>query len=164
MCDGKFEHLTYVKCLSPRSATATSENIVFSDNEGNTYGCTVSLSSRWSDNGVDDYAPHNLFALKQSQRVSYSTYITSNSRSAPLTVTIKFTDDIKLDLLQGLSITYGKNGGTLQNSKYATYALYDEDKTLLYHEEYENKNLADNNNNGTKYTLTYNFNVNHTDI
>ena len=164
MCDGKFEHLTYVECLSPRSATATSENIVFSDDDGKTYNCTVSLSSRWYDNGNDDYAPHVLFALDQSQRVSYSTYITSNSRSAPLTVTIQFTDNIKLELLQGLSITYGKNGGTLQNSKYANYALYDEDKTLLYHEEYENKNLADNINNGTKYTLTYYFNVNHTDI
>ena len=161
MSDGKFEHLTYVECLSPRSATATSENIVFSDDDGKTYNCTVSLSSRWSDNGVDDYAPHNLFALEQSQRVSNGTWITSNSRSVPLTITIQFTDDIKLELLQGLSISYGKVTGTLQNSKYTTYALYDEDDTLLYHEENVNQNLADNSsdNRYIKYTLTYYFNV-----
>ena len=158
MGDGKFEHLTYVECLSPRSATATSENIVFSDDDGNTYNCTVSISSRWwYDNGVDDYAPHNLFALEQSQRVAYSTYITSNSRSAPLTVTIKFTDDIKLELLQGLTIRYGQTFRTASNAKYANYALYDEDDNLLYHEENVNENLTDFNNSGQCYTLTYYF-------
>ena len=157
MSDGKFEHLTYAECLSPRSATATSENIVFSDDEGNTYNCTVSLSSRWSDNGRDDYAPHNLFALEQSQRVSAGTWIAPASTNTPLTITIKFTDDIKLELLQGLRIGYGKTAGSKSNAKYANYALYDEDDNLLYHEENVNENLTDFNNSGQCYTLTYYF-------
>ena len=157
MGNGSFEHLTYVECLSPRSATATSENIVFSDDDGNTYNCTVSISSRWSDNGRDDYAPHNLFALEQSQRVSSITYICPANTSAPLTITIQFTDDIKLELLQGLKIGYGKTAGTTSNAKYANYALYDEDDNLLYHEENVNENLTDFNNSGQCYTLTYYF-------
>lgn len=159
MGNGSFEHLTYVECLSPRSATATSENIVFSDDDGNTYNCTVSISSRWSDNGVDDYAPHNLFALEQSQRVSPMTYICPANTSAPLTITIQFTDDIKLELLQGLTIGYGQTFRTTSNAKYANYALYDEDDNLLYHEENVNENLADFNNSGQCYTITYNFNA-----
>ena len=158
MGDGKFEHLTYVECLSPRSATATSENIVFSDDDGNTYNCTVSISSRWwYDNGVDDYAPHNLFALEQSQRVSPMTTICPLNTSAPLTITIQFTDDIKLELLQGLTIRYGQTFRTASNAKYANYALYDEDDNLLYHEENVNENLTDFNNSGQCYTLTYYF-------
>ena len=160
MGDGKFEHLTYVECLSPRSATATSENIVFSDDDGNTYNCTVSISSRWwYDNGVDDYAPHNLFALEQSQRVSPMTTICPLNTSAPLTITIQFTDDIKLELLQGLTIRYGQTFRTASNAKYANYALYDEDDNLLYHEENVNENLTDFNNSGQCYTLTYYFDV-----
>ena len=160
MGDGKFEHLTYVECLSPRSAAATSENIVFSDDDGNTYNCTVSISSRWwYDNGVDDYAPHNLFALEQSQRVSPMTTICPLNTSEPLTITIQFTDDIKLELLQGLTIRYGQTFRTPSNAKYANYALYDEDDNLLYHEENVNENLADFNNSGQCYTLTYYFNV-----
>ena len=155
MCDGKFEHLTYVECLSPRSATATSENIVFSDDDGKTYNCTVSLSSRWSDNGSDDYAPHNLFALDQSQRVSSYTQLYP-AGNMPLTVIIQFTDDIRLELLQGLRIAYA---GTTAQAKYTTYALYDEDDTLLYHEENVNQYLTDFVNNRHYYTLTYNFNV-----
>ena len=152
MCDGKFEYLTYVECLSPRSATATSENIVFSDNEGNTYNCTVSVSSRaYNDN--DSYAPHNLFALEQSQRVPSHTQLYP-AGNIPLTVTIQFTDDIRLELLQGLRIAYA---GTTAQAKYTTYALYDEADTLLYHEENVNQDLTDFVNNGHYYTLTYNF-------
>ena len=158
MGDGKFEHLTYVECLSPRSAAATSENIVFSDDDGNTYNCTVSISSRWwYDNGVDDYAPHNLFALEQSQRVSPMTTICPLNTSEPLTITIQFTDDIKLELLQGLTIRYGQTFRTASNAKYANYALYDEDDNLLYHEENVNENLTDFNDSGQCYTLTYYF-------
>lgn len=158
MGDGSFEHLTYVECLSPRSATATSENIVFSDDDGNTYNCTVSISSRWwYDNGVDDYAPHNLFALEQSQRVSPMTTICPLNTGEPLTITIQFTDDIKLELLQGLTIRYGQTFRTASNAKYANYALYDEDDNLLYHEENVNENLTDFNNSGQCYTLTYYF-------
>ena len=154
MCDGKFEHLTYVECLSPRSATATSENIVFSDDDGNTYGCTITVNSR-SSNSDDSYAPHNLFALEQSQRVASHTQLYP-SGNIPLTVTIQFTDDIKLELLQGLRIAYA---GYVAQAKYTTYALYDEDDTLLYHEENVNQDLTDFNNSGKYYTLTYYFNV-----
>ena len=154
MCDGKFEHLTYVECLSPRSATATSENIVFRDDDGNTYGCTITVNSR-SSNSDDSYAPHNLFALEQSQRVPSHTQLYP-AGNIPLTVTIQFTDDIKIELLQGLRIAYA---GTVAQAKYTTYALYDEDDTLLYHEENVNENLTDFNNSGKYYTLTYNFNV-----
>ena len=154
MCDGKFEHLTYVECLSPRSATATSENIVFRDDDGNTYGCTITVNSR-SSNSDDSYAPHNLFALEQSQRVPSHTQLYP-AGNIPLTVTIQFTDDIKIELLQGLRIAYA---GFTAQAKYTTYALYDEDDTLLYHEENVNENLTDFNNSGKYYTLTYNFNV-----
>ena len=154
MCDGKFEHLTYVECLSPRSETATSENIVFSDDAGNTYNCTVSVNSR-SYNRDDSYAPHNLFALEQSQRVPSHTQLYP-SGNVPLTATIQFTDDIRLELLQGLRIAYA---GTTAQAKYTTYALYGEDDTLLYHEENVNQDLTDFNNRGQYYTLTYNFNV-----
>ena len=152
MCDGKFEHLTYVECLSPRSATATSENIVFRDDDGNTYGCTITVNSR-SSNSDDSYAPHNLFALEQSQRVPSHTQLYP-AGNIPLTVTIQFTDDIKIELLQGLRIAYA---GTVAQAKYTTYALYDEDDTLLYHEENVNQDLTDFVNNGHYYTLTYNF-------
>ena len=154
MCDGKFEHLTYVECLSPRSATATSENIVFRDDDGNTYGCTITVNSR-SSNSDDSYAPHNLFALEQSQRVPSHTQLYP-AGNIPLTVTIQFTDDIKIELLQGLRIAYA---GFTAQAKYTTYALYDEDDTLLYHEENVNQDLTDFNNRGQYYTLTYNFNV-----
>lgn len=137
---GKFEHLNYERCLSPRNPSATSETVVFSDIDANEYKCQISVSSRWSDNGNDDYAPHNLFALEQSQRISYDSCVFPSS--GYLTVTIEFLDKVNINLLQDLRIYMGNFGQiTTYKVDFYTFELYDENNTLIYTISGDNQNV-----------------------
>ena len=137
---GKFEHLNYERCLSPRNASATSETVVFSDIDANEYKCQISVSSRWSDNGNDDYAPHNLFALEQSQRISYDSCVFPSS--GYLTLTIEFLDKVNINLLQDLRIYMGNFGQiTTYRVDFYTFELYDENNTLIYTISGDNQNV-----------------------
>ena len=137
---GKFEHLNYERCLSPRNPSATSETVVFSDIDANEYKCQVSVSSRWSDNGNDDYAPHNLFALEQSQRISYDSCVFPSS--GYLTLTIEFLDKVNINLLQDLRIYMGNFGQiTTYRVDFYTFELYDENNTLIYTISGDNQNV-----------------------
>ena len=128
---GKFEHLNYERCLSPYNASATSETVVFSDIDANEYKCQISVSSRWYDNGRDDYAPHNLF---------------NNSCIFPasgyLTLTIEFLDKVNIDLLKDLRIYMGNFGQiTTYRVDFYTFELYDENNTLIYTISGDNQNV-----------------------
>ena len=137
---GKFEHLNYERCLSPRNASATSETVVFSDIDANEYKCQLSISSRWSDNGNDDYAPHNLFALEQSQRISHDASIFP--ASGYLTLTIEFLDKVNINLLKDLRIYMGNFGQiTTYKVDFYTFELYDENNTLIYTISGDNQNV-----------------------
>ena len=137
---GKFEHLNYERCLSPYNASATSETVVFSDIDANEYKCQISVSSRWSDNGHDDYAPHNLFALEQSQRISPDSCIFP--ASGYLTLTIEFLDKVNIDLLKDLRIYMGNFGQiTTYRVDFYTFELYDENNTLIYTISGDNQNV-----------------------
>ena len=137
---GKFEHLNYERCLSPRNASATSETVVFSDIDANEYKCQISVSSRWSDNGNDDYAPHNLFALEQSQRISHDASIFP--ASGYLTLTIEFLDKVNINLLKDLRIYMGNFGQiTTYRVDFYTFELYDENNTLIYTISGDNQNV-----------------------
>ena len=137
---GKFEHLNYERCLSPRNASATSETVVFSDIDANEYKCQLSISSRWSDNGNDDYAPHNLFALEQSQRISHDASIFP--ASGYLTLTIEFLDKVNINLLKDLRIYMGNFGQiTTYRVDFYTFELYDENNTLIYTISGDNQNV-----------------------
>ena len=137
---GKFEHLNYERCLSPRNPSATSETVVFSDIDANEYKCQISVSSRWSDNGNDDYAPHNLFALEQSQRISYDSCVFPSS--GYLTLTIEFLDKVNINLLQDLRIYMGNFGQlTTYRVDFYTFELYDENNTLIYTISGDNQNV-----------------------
>lgn len=126
--DGDFAALTYKQCLSARNAKALTEDIVFTDGD-NDYNCTVSVSSRWYDNGVDDYAPHNFFAT--TGRISASRFLSSNYDKT-LTYTIKFTDDIDIQKISSLSLVAGKYGGTTSYTGTVNYQLYDDSDVLIY--------------------------------
>ena len=140
LSSGKFEHLNYERCLSPRNASATSETVVFSDIDANEYKCQISVSSRWSDNGNDDYAPHNLFALEQSQRISYDSCVFPSS--GYLTLTIEFLDKVNINLLQDLRIYMGNFGQiTTYRVDFYTFELYDENNTLIYTISGDNQNV-----------------------
>jgi len=137
---GKFEHLHYERCLSPRNPSATSETVVFSDIDANEYKCQISVSSRWSDNGNDDYAPHNLFALAQFQRISHDACIFP--ASGYLTLTIEFLDKVNINLLQDLRIYMGNFGQTTTYKvDFYTFELYDENNTLIYTISGDNQNV-----------------------
>ena len=137
---GKFEHLNYERCLSPRNPSATSETVVFSDIDANEYKCQISVSSRWSDNGNDDYAPHNLFALEQSQRISHDASIFPSS--GYLTLTIEFLDKVNINLLKDLRIYMGNFGQiTTYKVDFYTFELYDENNTLIYTISGDNQNV-----------------------
>lgn len=127
---GKFEHLNYERCLSPRNATATSETVVFSDTDANEYKCQISVSSRWHDNGRDDYAPHNLFA--NSCIFPASGY---------LTLTIEFLDKVNINLLKDLRIYMGSFDETTYGVYFYTFELYDENNTLIYTISGDNQNV-----------------------
>ena len=137
---GKFEHLNYERCLSPRNPSATSETVVFSDADANEYKCQVSVSSRWNDNGSDDYAPHNLFALAQFQRISPDACIFP--ASGYLTLTVEFLDKVDLNLLKDLRIYMGNFGlTTTYRVDFYTFELYDENNTLIYTISGDNQNV-----------------------
>ena len=141
---GKFEHLNYDRCLSPRNATATTETVVFSDTDANEYKCQLSVSSRWRDNGNDDYAPHNLFALEQSQRISPEASIFP--ADGYLTLTIEFLDKVNINLLKDLRIYMGGNfeyGNASYKVDFYTFELYDENNTLIYTISGDNQNVPD---------------------
>lgn len=138
---GKFEHLNYERCLSPRNATATTETVVFSDTDANEYKCQLSVSSRWSDNGHDDYAPHNLFALEQSQRISPEACIFP--ADGYLILTIEFLDKVNINLLKDLRIYMGSfdYGSPSYKVDFYTFELYDENNTLIYTISGDNQNV-----------------------
>lgn len=137
---GKFAHLNYERCLSPRNPSATSETVVFSDIDANEYKCQISVSSRWSDNGSDDYAPHNVFALEQSQRISPDACIFP--ASGYLTLTIEFLDKVNINLLKDLRIYMGNFGQTTTyRVDFYTFELYDENNTLIYTISGDNQNV-----------------------
>ena len=129
---GKFEHLNYERCLSPRNASATSETVVFNDIDANEYKCQVSVSSRWYDNGRDDYAPHNLFA--ESCIFPASGY---------LTLTIEFLDKVNINLLKDLRIWMGSFDQSYYKVDFYTFELYDENNTLIYTISGDNQNVPD---------------------
>ena len=128
VADAVFANLTYDRCNSARNATATSEEIVFTDVVSNEYTCTIFVTSRWYDNGSDDYAPHNLFA-PADKRVSANDAIVA--KNAPQTITIAFTTPIVLDKIANLSI----RAGTAYNNYTPTveYTLY-KDGIAIYTE------------------------------
>ena len=128
---GKFEHLNYERCLSPRNATATTETVVFSDTDANEYKCQLSVSSRWrSDNGNGSYAPHNLFN---------NSCIFPNS--GYLTLTVEFLDKVDINLLKDLRIYMGSFDQTTYRVDFYTFELYDENNTLIYTISGDNQNV-----------------------
>lgn len=129
--DAVFANLTYDRCNSARNATATSEEIVFIDEGNIEYTCTISVTSRWRDNGSDDYAPHNLFAPSNKRVSSMGAILATNS---PQTITIAFTTPIAMSKLAGLSIYAGWHTETYTDySPTIEYTLY-KDGVALYNE------------------------------
>ena len=151
MSDFSFENLIYSECLSPRSATATSENIVFTDSKGNEYNCTISVSSRWYDNGHDDYAPHNVFATADKRVSDYPVIASSNRNSETLTCTINFTDNININLIKNLTAYAGWNVSSYYGRyvKHINCKLYDGKNNLIY------ENTKDNEENSGNYAMVF---------
>ena len=126
-CNGHFDYLTYKDCLTPASPSNLSETIVLTNEDGIEFNCTLTISSRNSDNNRDDNAPHNMFA-PADKRTSLNNKVLCLEKSESFTMEITFAERVPYRYASDLRFTVFNNGGDFT----VTYEVINSSNEVVY--------------------------------
>lgn len=125
--NASFDNLTYDRCLTPYNPAGTTENVVFINADNIEFNCTLTMSSRNSDNNHDDNAPHNLFA-PSDKRMSLRNRVVGVDKAETFTYEIQFLERVPYTYASQMTYYFYNNGGDIN----VTYQLINSDNKVVY--------------------------------
>ena len=123
----KFLNLDYKECSSTANPSNLIEECIFENSDGVEFPCTISISSRNSDNSEDDNAPHNMFAPYGKRISKYQRSIGADNVQT-FVATIHFDSNIPLEYISDMNFFVYTTGGNLT----VTYEIINNLNTVVY--------------------------------
>lgn len=123
----KFLNLEYKECSSAVNPSNLIEECIFENSDGVEFPCTISISSRNSDNSEDDNAPHNMFAPYGKRTSKYQRCIGADNVQS-FVATIHFDNNIPYEYISDMNFFVYTTGGNLT----VTYEIINNLNTVVY--------------------------------